>query len=189
MLMSRSKLFFSTLALSTLVLVAPGCGKVDDDDKPKDEEPAPGPGGGDATKQDLDIGGHKVPFAKQGDRITYEGALVEDGGVFQFSSGRAYELTATQTLHVKDPEGTSSDCVAPDDYMGPEYMLWKVEGSGNPTPVASTMEIETEDGTKIPATALASFPGTVQPGTYVLEVTFISFGKACAVKGAFTFAE
>ena len=196
MFTARTPLMMITLAttffLSSNYLVA--CGRQAKEEKKDTPSESTGGGntsGGEANPQTVTIDGRQAPFVRVGDKISYDGKLKEDQGVNQFQEARAFVLTATTTLHVSDSVGTSSDCKSPEDYIGPTYMVLKmpVDPKADPEIVRSTEGIETSGGTSIPATELAQFPGSLDAGTYVIVVDYLSIGKICSVTGSFVLGQ
>ncbi len=171
------------LLVIALLAAAPACGRKDEKDSISEQTPR----SQDASPQTVALDGKAVPFLSLGETVTYEGALAAQDGAFLFTAGRAFTLAAPATLFVRASSGASADCAAA-DYGGPSYMVLRIRDGAEPEIVRSTEGIEA-GGNPIPATELATFPGALDAGTYVLTVDYVSLGKACAVKGGFTLAE
>jgi hypothetical protein len=172
----------ASLAVATLILLFPAACGPDKGEPKKEEKPS-----GDAsamTVTAVTLDGENVPFMTPGETIAYEGKLAEDEGVYTYSESRALRVTEATTLTLANLRSTSLDCVAGDDFAGPDYLLLKLDGERT-TIVRSTIQI-TGDGVTIPATDPSEFPGALEPGTYVLSVDYLSGSKACTVKGAYS---
>lgn len=173
------------LMLASLFLAAcSACGHNQDD---KSAIPEQTTRSQEATVQTVDLDGHAVAFFALGDAADYEGALQEQDSVYMFTTSRAFKLDAPKTLYVKDSVGSSSDCAAA-DYTGPQYMVLLIKPGSEPQIVRSTEGIES-GGQTIPASDLATFPGALAAGTYVISADYLSFNKACTIKGHFSLTE
>lgn len=172
----------ASLAVATMILLFPAACGPDKGEPKKDEAPSGDANGMAVTAVTID--GENVPFMTLGETISYEGKLTEDEGVYTLTESRALTLTDAKTLTLGNLRSTSLDCVAGEDFAGPDYLLLKLDGE-TMTIVRSTIQIS-GDGVTIPATDPSEFPGALEPGTYVLSVDYLSGSKACTVKGAYT---
>lgn len=174
------------LTASLLSLAAAACGQAKDKDTSQSTRPpeVPAP---DAAPRTVALDGRDVPFAPLGEPVAYEGRLTKQDDVYTYSTGRAFELAAPTTLFLREAEGTSTDC-GTTDFGGPAYMVLKIVPGGEPEIVRSTEGIHA-GGAEIPASSLATFPGELEAGTYVLTVDYLSLARDCLVAGRFTLAE
>ena len=173
------------LLLTVLLLAATSCGR--NDDKTNVTEQTPRASQDARPQAAVILDGQSVPYVALGEAAAYSGVLTAHDGLFQFTTGRALHLDAPATLLLKESAGRNSDCEA-SDLTGPHYMIVKVKDGASGEIVRSTEGIETGEG-PVPPTKLATFPGALDAGTYVIAVDFISVEKTCHVSGHFTLSE